>query len=217
MNKYKMPVNRRSAPRRRLVRRKLMARKYRPIRRGMWNPSKPNVYHFKRKYFVVDAFAVTTGSDFKLGVNFSLANLPNFTDFTNLYDMYRVNKIVYKIIPKFSETTMTTGINANLQQIHSVIDYDDTTAPVSISDLTQYQNHRMTRGNAIHTRVLVPKVKTTIDTLSDAPKARQWIDCDDSVLNHRGLKIYIPAPLAPATTISYDVEATFYVSFKSVV
>lgn len=211
-----MPI-RRSAPRRRLIRRKLMARRYRPIRRGMLGRPRPNVYHFKRKYFVVDAFAVTTGTDFKLGVNFALSNLPTFTDFTNLYDMYRINKIVYKIIPKYSQANLSGGLNANLQQIHSAIDYDDTVAPVSISDLTQYQTHRMTRGNGIHTRVLVPKVNLSINNFADAPKAKQWIDCDDSTVLHRGLKLYIPAPLGADITVSYDVEATFYMSFKNVV
>lgn len=205
-----MPLRRKYAPKRRLIRRRQLAR---PMRRM---PRQPNVYHFKRKFFLIDAIVVNSGVDDKRGIGFALQNLPNFTDFTNLYDMYRINKVVYKIIPKYTQQTITALTN-NVQQIHSVLDYDDITAPGTISDLTQYQNHKMTRGNQIHTRVIVPKVLNTTAGLNTAPKSYQWLDCDNTGIVHRGLKLYIPAPGSAGLTLSYDVEATFYVSFKHVV
>lgn len=207
-------IKKRYAPKTKLVQRRRLAR---PMIRRMRNP---NIYHFKRKFFVVDNYAVTAGSDLKAGLSFSLGQLPDFTDFTSLYDQYRINKVVVKLIPKVTQAVLEGGVamlNQNLQQVHSAIDYDDVTAPNSISDLTQYQNHRMSRGNQIHTRVFVPKALTTIGAVSSAPKAKQWLDTSTSGIQHRGMKLFIPAPNSTGTTLYYDLECTMYLSFKNVV
>lgn len=178
---------------------------------------KPNVYHFKRKVFLQDYLIISTSQ--ALGsIQFALVDLPNSTDFTNLYDQYRFNKVVFKLIPKISESSINPGAitNANLQQIHSVIDHDDNTAPTGINQLVQYQTHKMTRGHQVHTRVLIPKCQATVSGASAAPKAKQWLDCDQNSLAHRGLKFIVPAPATPGTTLYYDLELTYYMSFKAV-
>lgn len=208
-----MPL-RRSAPRRRLIRRRRMAR--RPIRRMI--PRNPNVHNFKRKLFLQDYIAVS-GTQVAGATQFTISDLPSSTDFTNLFDQYRINKIVWKLIPKYTEVALVPGSatqNANLQQIHSVLDYDDATAPTSISQLTQYQNHKMTRGNQVHTRVLIPKVETMVNGASNAPKSYVWIDCDDTTVFHRGVKFIVPSPGTTGTTLYYDAEFTFYISCKNV-
>lgn len=180
---------------------------------------KPNVYHFKRKVFLQD-YAIVGGTQFAGAIQFALVDLPGYTDFTNLYDMYRFNKVVFKLIPKITEAALLGGsatlANANLQQIHSAIDYDDNSAPTNINQLVQYQTHKMTRGNQIHTRILVPKCQTTVSGASAAPKAKQWLDCDQTSLSHRGIKFIIPSPSQPSTTVYYDLEMTYYMSFKAV-
>ena len=133
-----MPINkRRYAPKRKMVRRKQYARRSMlPISR------RPNLYHMKRKVFYQDAIVVSA-TTYANAWSFNLSQLPNYTDFTNLYDQYRINKIVFKIIPKFSEASINAGTanNANLAQIHSVIDYDDAVTPTALSDLVQYQSY----------------------------------------------------------------------------
>lgn len=183
---------------------------------------KPNVYHFKRKVFLPDAVIVASSTGlFGLAYQFRLIDLPNVTDFTNLYDMYRFNKVVMKLIPKYSDNLLIAGgniSNSNIQQVHSVIDYDDLVSPTSISQLCEYQSHKMTRGNQVHTRVIVPKCQLNVGNIgAAAPVAKQWIDCDQTSISHRGAKVVIPAPLTADTQISYDLELTYYVSFKCVV
>lgn len=211
---------RRSArPRAALIRRRMLKSRNIALRRGFTGPRKPNVYHFKRKVFLQDYNIVSTTQ--QLGaIQFALVDLPGYTDFTNLYDMYRFNKVVWKLIPKVSEAALTSGAtlaNANLQQIHSVIDYDDAVAPTGINQLVQYQSHKMSRGHQVHTRVVVPKSQGTVSGSSAAPKAKQWLDCDQISIPHRGIKYVIPAPAQPNTTLYYDLEMTYYMSFKSVV
>lgn len=207
-----MPFRKSSRPKQALIRRRKMARRIpRPLAR------RPDVYHFKRKVFLQDYLIISTTQ--ALGaIQFALVDLPGFTDFTNLYDQYRFNKVVWKLIPKISEASLNAGSNsnANLQQIHSVLDYDDNTAPTSINQLVQYQSHRMTRGSQIHSRVLVPKCQMSVSGAAAAPKAKQWLDCDQTSLVHRGIKFIVPAAATPGTTLYYDLEMTYYMSFKNV-
>lgn len=112
---------------------------------------------------------------------FQLADLPNVSEFVNLFDQYRVNKLKVMIVPNF------TGLDAGflpfgndgrqaltpfpndplnwkqvvwpngLPNIHSVIDYDSA-AVNDLSQLMQHRTYRMTRGNRIHTRYWTPAV-----------------------------------------------------------
>lgn len=211
-----MPLQKRKySTRRKTVRRKVWAR--RPVRRVRRIAA--NVYHYKRKVFYKDQIIVNSGTDNFSSYLFSLNLVPGNTDFTNLYDMYRINKIVFTIIPKISESTLASGQttpNANLQQIHSVLDYDDSTAVTSIANLCEYQTHRMTRGNQVHTRVFVPKCELGDGVGASFPKSKQWIDCDNLSQAHRGVKIGIPAPAAAGTQTAYDILVTYYMSFKNV-
>lgn len=211
-----MPMRRRYAPKRRLVRRKRLARRpFKPIRRQP--RGQPSVYSFKRTIFNKDNIVIS-GTDFAAAWSWDMNALPNVTDFSNLYDMYMIKKIVVKIIPKYSEALLNSGAstNANMQQIHSVIDYDDGTNPTSINDLVQYQSHKLTRGNQVHTRVFVPKVELATSA-ANAPKAYQWIDFDSLTTTHRGMKVYIPAPTSASTQVVYDVQTIYYFSCKNVV
>lgn len=206
---------RRYAPKRRLIRRKRLAR--RPFKAVRRQPrGQPNVYSFKRTIFNKDNIVVS-GTDFAAAWSWDMNALPNVTDFSNLYDMYMIKKIVVKIIPKYTEAILNSGAstNANCQQIHSVIDYDDGTNPTSINDMVQYQSHRLTRGNQVHTRVFVPKVELTTSA-ANAPKSYQWIDFDSLTATHRGMKVYIPAPTTASTQVSYDVQTIYYFSCKNV-
>jgi len=209
---------RRYAPKRRLVRRKrMMRRRFKPVRRQP--RGQPNIYSFKRTVFLKDDIIINAGTDYFATWDFPFSFLPAATDFTNLYDEYMIKKVVVKIIPKITNAALGAGsssTNSNLQQIHSAIDYDDATVPSNISQLTQYQSHRMTRGNQIHTRVLVPKTELTAGGSTAAPKSYQWLDCDNTTISQRGLKLAIPAPPVANTQVSFDVMYVYYFSCKNV-
>lgn len=213
-----MPLwKKKSAPKSKMIRRRRLAR--RPMR--SFPLRKPNVYHFKRKLFLQDGISIPSTAPWSYAYQFRLMDLPNYTEYTALYDQYRINKIVLKLIPKYTESTVQAGAttnNAIMQQVHSAIDYDDLSYPTGISQLCEFQTHKMTRGNQVHTRVLVPQCQINVGNLgAAAPKAKQWLDCDQPGLSHRGVKVFIPNPTPANTTVYYDVEMTYYVSFKAVI
>lgn len=207
-------MKKRYAPKTRLIRRKRLAR--RPMRSLALR--RPNVYSFKRNIFYENLFVIPSATPSGYAFQQAFSQLPNYTDFTNLYDQYMIKKIVLKIIPKVTQHNLatTTVGNSDLPQVHSAIDYDDATTPTSVQQLCEYQSYRMTRGNAIHTRVLVPKVELTADSSVSAPKSWQWLDCDAPTLNHRGIKVWFSAPQSANTTVYYDMLVTVYFSCKNV-
>lgn len=182
--------------------------------------TRPRLYNFKRKQFYSNAFSTVAGAAaYANAWEFALNLLPNFTDFTNLYDVYRINKVVMKIIPKITESALLSGSvnNDNLTQIHSAIDYDDNTAPTSVQQLCEYATHKMTRGSQIHTRVLVPKIEiASTSGVGQMPKAYQWIDTDTPGQLHRGVKVWVDPPVTAGTQMFYDVQLTYYISCKNV-
>lgn len=180
-----------------------------------------NQYHFKRSLFLSSAIQVNNLVPYSTHFGFTLGQLPNATDFTNLYDEYRINKVVLKLIPKFSETLQGTGIANYMNQVHTAYDYDDSLAlptATAIDEITQYQSHKMVMGAKMVTRVIVPKIELTgSPSTTAAPKARQWLDCDSTSVLHNGIKVVIPKAENSTSLIVYDVQITAYLSFRNVV
>lgn len=201
----------------------------RPRRRyGRRYPRRPRlglgnrVYNFKRTLFLENSIGVTAaGTLYSNHFGFTLGMLPAATDFTNLFDQYRINKVVWKAIPKFNTVNALSGAgNALLAQVHTAIDYDDSAAlptGTALSEITQYQTHRMHRGTAVVRRTIVPKAELTGSGASVFPKAYQWIDCDNTAILHNGIKVVIPKPLPAGTEMWYDVQMDVYLSCKNVV
>lgn len=219
-----MPLyKRRYAPRRRFIRkRRLVARvprRPRAWQRGVIGPPRPS-YNFKRTWYNENYFSTgSAGVPTLAGLSFNLSSMPNASEFSNLFDSYRINKIVVKIIPKITETSTvlaSTG-NSALPQIHSALDFNDSIAPTSLAQLTQYSTHKMTRGNMVHTRVFTPCVELSANaTANTAPKSYQWLDTSHLDIAHLGMKLYIPT-LGTQTVIYYDYSVTMYFSCKNTI
>lgn len=210
-----MPAYRRRARRPRRAPRRRPARRGRRVGR-LGSPR--NVYSYKRTLFLQSNIQVGAVNDYSNHFGFTLGMLPNASDFTNLYDEYRVNKVVIKFIPKFSATLQGTGIANYMNQVHTALDYDDSLAlptATAIQEITQYQSHRMTMGARMVTRTVTPKVELTGSSVQ-APKAYQWLDCDNTASLHNGVKLVIPKCDNATSLLVYDTQMTVYLSFRNV-
>jgi len=167
----------------------------------------------------------STGSLFNQPIlwshSFRFNQLPNFSEFTALFDQYRINKLKILIVPNI---TGLDGVNMpyggeytqpdtdtvvrnvvwpkGLFNIHSVIDYDDTNMTnYTIAQLMQYSTYKMTRGNRMHTRYWTPAISTGVydGGVNAAPgghEFRKWIDLSETDVPHFGVKAMIdPGPV----------------------
>lgn len=197
------------------------------------------IYHFKRTTATIpfvgqgDVRTLTqTANTQHHAAEFMLNQLPNYTEFTNLYDQYKITKIVCKLIPMLNGNgnvpvayaqTDTVSSPSNPGLLISVLDYDDATPLSLIGDYLQYQNVRKQPAimNRTHTRVIVPRVRKNVlqGGGGDMPAMigkPGWIDCQYANIPHYGLKLFLDTHTGGAFAQTYQLMTTFYVKFKNV-
>lgn len=194
-------------------------------------------------YYDTTTFTQTTGSTaVSVGVQFGLTGVAlsagqvvfapsSATEIFNLYDQYKLNKIVFMLIPTFninSTTFDTTNTLGTFPGIHSVIDYNNTNT-LSVAQMTEYNNYKYSRGGQIHKRVFTPKINAQLNDngvntafQNEWPK---WINtatqngASTTLARHFGLVIATDpttgyTPETP-TTFTYCVRIKFYLQLKN--
>jgi len=173
------------------------------------------VHKFKRVLFSSASLAVTNVNQFG-AMQFRLNMLPDYTEFTALFDQYRIDKIAVVFMPRGNSSEV--GSNNNNCKIFTVLDYDDDSAPASIDALCEYDNLRTGTYSKDHSRSLVPRFSDAIYNSAIAtaygPKTG-WLDCSYPAVPHYGLK-YACQATAAASNVIFDIKYTYYVSFKAV-
>lgn len=202
-----------------------------------------NVYYFKRKSsFLYDwvsnaAFseidAAAAGQPTIKNIAFRLQDVPQFTDFTNVYDSYRIRGVKVNLIPvnNVSTWTQTTGMtggqtglfNAGQFAIRSFSAFDPNNDGVGIVGLTgvqqvqEYQNSKWTPYNRIHKRYVKPRITLTSPDGSNGINIvgkQPWVQCaDNGQTIHYGMPFVIDPTAIPSGTVMYKVEATYYMQF----
>jgi len=195
-------------PYRKYVRRTKRTRVPRPVKRRL------NIHHFKRIYQGSAISASASGNT--LGaLAFTFNSLPNHTEFSHLFDEYRMNAIRISLIPNFTGSDINPYTTAqSLPNIWSIIDHNDSVAPSTLNELLQYPNCKMTRGNSIHTRVFKPSCLTDVAAITSGVKYKQWINIADSNIPHYGFKYFVDQTQNNIGT--WRVFVTYYFSCKGV-
>ena len=172
------------------------------------------VHTFKRTFYNSAGIIVPSGSGFSFNAwTFTLNQLPNVTDFTSLYDQYKINGIKFTLIPRHTEVPMNTSVGL---QVMSVLDFDDDVAPTSINDLCQYGNMKQTRGNINHSRYFRPTIRKSVDVAGASPgyqvSKSEWLDLANTVVKHYGLKYAIEQG---NVAVTYDLKIDMYFQCKN--
>ena len=143
---------------------------------------------------------------------FRLSNAPNSSEFTALFDQYKINAISCTFYPQ--QTAVDTHIAPAVQnvRIFTAIDYNDSDPPLSIDTLRQYDNVEVNPVTEQFTVYIAnPKFADTTGSLRTG-----YINTSSPSTVHYGLK-YAVEPLAPGSTgtYTYRVETVYYFSFKN--
>lgn len=154
--------------------------------------------------------------------SFSISQLPNVSEFTSLYDNYRIEKVVFRMRPYWTDLSVsgTTVQSYALAPIYTAIDLDSAALPASTATLRQYSTCRSHTALRPITRVLRPRPLTEIyesalgTSYALAPK-NVWLDTARTSVPHYGIKVAASFPnVAAANWISYTVEAEFHLAFR---
>lgn len=189
-----------------------------PLSRGL--TSRQPVHSFVRSDFIETITASNLADTFKV-YTFALNKLPNYTEFTNLFDQYRICAVKLTIIPSITQTVLDGASTSSypLPEIRSIIDYTEDGTPLDFDELYQYATHKMTRGNRIHTRYFKPAVLTSafegVAASAYIPKWKQWLTTDDSATPHYSIKVGLNA-VKTANTCYFRVYAKYYLQMKNI-
>lgn len=197
------------------------------LRRGMIGRriAQP-VQYFKRSVYLSGNIVTSVTSDTFTNQFFALSSVPNYTEFTNLYDQYKINAVKVTLIPRgnTAEITASSGASTVFQGqsvgVFSVIDYDDTAVLANINEACQYQNMKMTRATQQHSRYLKPRFNLLSVTnqgtgaTGASQNTRGWLDCDYINVPHYGVKWALQQNVN--YNLTYDVKIDYYLAFKNV-
>lgn len=165
--------------------------------------------------------ADTIGYQFGASMSFSLQNLQTVSDFTNLYDQYKITGVKLTFIPTSSEATVNSS--GYLPTMYWATDNDDSSPP-SETEIRQKNNVKMRRlNNPMSVYVKYPKcvidTQLTGGTNLALMTKTGWINCTNTQVQHNGLKLFFKnfdLRAQPNYINALRIEATYYVKFRAV-
>jgi len=137
----------------------------------------------------------------------ALTDFPSSSDFTNLFDEYRIVQLTFEFFP-----VATTSPTA---PIYTAIDPDDGSTPGSADVLRQFDTCRIVPGNHYFERTFTPMVSGalysgTFSSFGNVSPYKMWIDNASTSVQHYGIKYYWPANAT-------EVGAAYVVQAKAVI
>lgn len=151
-------------------------------------------------------FDITTdGVNPTLGVfNFSLNDLPNYTEFTALFDQYRIDKIEIEWYPEYTVLSdASTLSSAKNVQLNTAIDVAGAT-PAAVDDVLQFRTLKTTGITERHKRSFRPAY--LVDSISPA---YLYLNCSSPSSNLWGVSYGI---LPSGTAMVFRSRAKYFLS-----
>lgn len=178
-------------------------------------------YRFKRRTRLDPILTPADPGDPSLPVlatyRFALADLPDATDFTFLFNYFRIRFVKISFIPRSNVTlsASTQPLTRYDTKIYTAIDTDNPQTPSSIDEILQYQNVKWSPNNVVHTRFFRPKYQHD----SVITNAVQWMRNEGvgPTLFWDGLVVGVDGETTRDTfnAMLYEVVATYYIECKN--
>lgn len=134
------------------------------------------------------------------GFSFALSDLPNSSDYTNLYELYRLDFVEMTVeIAALTTSTLSVGSPA-LPTLIIYPDYTDATAPASISvanEVAQSERFTLSASRPSFSRRVQPTASVAIainsgGTLGGGYKLpAKHFDCVNPSIPHFGIKMFV--------------------------
>jgi len=171
--------------------------------------------HFVKRHAGLAALTISNTAFTLTAYQFNLNQIPLTSNFTNLYDQYRICGIKVTFYPPVTQVSTITTINTPTAaaRMFSAIDLNDNTPPASTDEIREYENCKINPITEKHVRYIpFPKFIN-----SSGQNVNDWISSSNPGTAHYGLKVAVE-PMGSTSTLSmnYNVEACFYLCFKNI-
>lgn len=180
---------------------------------GNWQPSTVGTNDFWRYY------------------TFSLSQVTNRSDFTNLFDQYRITGLKYVFRPRFSgfdgsnttDTTLPGVTNQAGVFLHVIVDPQSVFGPTGVYSaanlnlfLEQGDKVKTYSGNRAVKVFFRPLIKNTVEGGNAQLIRAPWLNTTNDTIGHQGFHIFAQDPnMTGVFGQSFDVFVTAYMQFKS--
>jgi hypothetical protein len=183
-----------------------------PISDIMFPPIRRNGVHtFVRSYNTTITVTSTTDSTFAYA--FALSSFPDYTEFTALFDSYRIQQT------RVSFTNIAFAGGSVLANMHTVIDYDDNNV-IGVSAMQEYETYQVDTVESSFSRTLNPRAANAaysgaFTSFSQMP-TKTWCDVASPNILYYGLKGIIPAStFAGGPLAVLEVTVSSVLQFKN--
>jgi hypothetical protein len=169
------------------------------------------IARFKRWISKTDLSPV--GGEVDNGYAFALSDLPSSTDFTNLFDAYRITEIEFVLVPIISETNTADTIGSPL--VWTAVDFDSAGAQ-AITALQQYDTCQLHNGLKdivvkFKPRAAMAAYAGAFTSYAEATEG-QWFDCASPGVQYFGLLVDLAQ--GAGNTQTYKISARYTVECK---
>jgi len=180
-----------------------------PISAGRWN-SKP--FNTVLSYEASQALVSSTTNPTFGALYQTLSSFSGYGDYAAVFDQYRILLIEVRFLPASTEQT-AAATTAGLMT--SVLDYDDSNTPATISSLLEYETEMTVGGTTSFTRRYVPHAAVAVysgafTSYGNVPSP--WIDVGSTAVQHFGVKT---GWTQTGSVYSYSIVVRAHVQFKN--
>jgi hypothetical protein len=166
------------------------------------------------------ALAQASGAATAAYYSFHLDQLPNYTEFTALYNLYRLDKVVIKFIPTI--TAMTMQATDQVMQNSVVLIAEDHVRDSAVETTTagrdrllEHQGvHFLTTVREPFSLTLHPRVISTDEGVQ--LMANNWIATAAPAVVHRGALVWMDQNYVDTARVILEVYTQYFFSFKRV-
>lgn len=155
---------------------------------------------------------------------FRLSDVASSTDFTGLFDQYRISGVKLRIW--WNGTQANVGSNVPAPRMMYTVDYDDAEPATALDLILRQRNttkiHQFANGRPLTLYIKPMSASANYNysnlTQSYAPK-RQWLDANNANTEHYGLKFRLDdvwMPEQSTTSSLFRVECTYYIKGRGV-
>lgn len=151
---------------------------------------------------------------------FSVSDLDEASSYTGLFDQYRIDCVVFRILPMQNAIGLSTNANTITVRLYCVVDYDDSTTLASEAAARAYDSCIVVPPGRECSRVFQPRQAVAAyqgSFVGFANEGGRWNDSNSPAIQHYGVKIFIPQTVALQTQLqSWTVERDYYISWRKV-
>jgi hypothetical protein len=151
---------------------------------------------------------------------FSVSDLDEAAAYTGLFDQYRIDCVVFRVLPMQNAIGLTTNANTTTTRFYSVVDYDDANLLTSEANARAYESCVLAPPGVESSRTFQPRQALGAYQGAFAGFANVggvWNDSNSPAIQHYGVKIFVPQVTALQTQLqSWTIERDYYITWRKV-